>query len=137
MGFSVLSFINNIVLITLVSIPTCCSGENKNVQHVVMKQPQMVMVNGQPMYVVHQPPPGMMMQYQQPILQSSYPQQLQPQYLPAFTLNNPNNRPINNAAVSSSSVAMMPPGQLNQQTVPIVNNTTLNKEQLIQGENQN
>lgn len=107
MGFSALAFINNIVLVSLISIPTCGGEKKKNFQHLIMQQPQMIMVNGQAIYVVSQPPPGMMMQHQQPAMQSPYQLQLQPQLLPTANFNYPN-QPINNMTVHSSSVAMMP-----------------------------
>lgn len=82
LGFSSVALINNIVLLILTSKLLCCSGSNKNTHN----QPQIMMVNGQPMYVVHcSPQTGMM---QQPnVHQPSYPLEFQPQEPPpAYSL---------------------------------------------------
>ncbi len=132
MGFSTLAIINNIVLVSLISIPTCGGGKKKDFQHAVMHQPQMIMVNGQPMYVVPQPPHGMMMQNQQPVLQSQYQLQLQPQFLPTANFNNPS-QPIDNVTAPSSSAAVMTK-DLNQETVSEINHSNVIQPALIQSE---
>ena len=132
MGFSTLAIINNIVLVSLISIPTCGGGKKKDFQHAVMHQPQMIMVNGQPMYVVHQPPSGIMMQHQHPVMQSHYQLQLQPQFLPTANFNN-SNQSVNNVTVPSSSAAIMTK-DLNQGMVPEINHTNVIQPAMIQSE---
>lgn len=96
MGISVLALMNNITLISLISVPTCCGGtkHKRQVNQSPLDQPggAVVMVNGQPVYL--QPADGKHgtfvmpstatvtpVPHQQRQPEPSYPLQLQPQQL--------------------------------------------------------